>query len=364
MGAAAPIIGVVGTVAGIAQNRAAISANNRAIGLQAEANERAASIRQMGVTLQTQQLQQQTELDRLQALAQYQQANQVYDIQALNRKLVASQQLTNIDANMAQQLMTSVAQQYQALRDSYLNQQNVAQQRIAANTEQAQVYSLTDRTNQEVVNALKQGDLQLASLYARQAGQALDGSSTRAVNDSIMRQQDYEAMKQALASQATAGRVEQDDKFTEQYGDLLNRAIAAALASNTAETATAARATSASADVTSEAIRQQQASSDRVEGLQRALLPTQYDIALRQANINQQYGQAALDNERLAISTQLSRDSAGLLASLRRPSFLSDASSLAAVSIPLYAQIQTYRAANQKPKPTLYSGFPDLSSYG
>lgn len=365
MGAAVPVLGVVSAVSSIAQRRADISAQNRAATLQAEANARAAQIRQMGVNLQMQQLEEQTELDKMQAMAQFQQANYIYDLQAIQRKLVASQQLAGIDAQASERLFAAMTQQYQAMRTAYAERQQVAQQTIADTAQQAQAFSEASAATNQIAAALKQGDMQLAAMYSRNVGEALDSSSTRALNDSMLRQQDYEAMRQALLAQSEAVRAGENIDFISQYGDLLNRAIEAALASSTVSSATAQAATQQSADAASSALRQQVSGADEVDALQRALLPTQLDIALRQADMNRRYGQAALENERFAIRGELGRQNAALMSQIRRPSLLSDLAVLGTASVPLYSHMRTQMANRPAPiQETLYSGFPDLSNYG
>lgn len=340
MGVATAAIGLVGTVAGIAQNNMAISANNRAIKLQQQANERAGKIRVMGIELQEQQLKQQTELEKQNILAQVQQAQAAFDMQTLQRRLSVAQQLSGVDAQLAQSVFEQVNEQYQLARAAFDQEQQLSGVRVQELNQAAQELNQLDDQNYQMLAAVKKGDMNLAELIGRNLGSAYGSAGA---TESLSRQQDYEILRNSLDSEQYQAQLQDNLDASEEYLGFISSAIQRSLARNQQAARLKGEGTRIAAEGTRSSLNEYNKSSGRVETLSKALLPNIQEAGLLQADINYGYSSEALQNAKLESRFGTASQNAALEANKQRRNVIGDIASVALATIPLVQRISYYR---------------------
>jgi hypothetical protein len=363
MGMVAPAMAVVGTVASIASQRGQAASNNRAIRLQQEANNRATQIRLMGLDLQESQIKQQAELDRIGIESRAQLADLSFQTQAIQRNLQAVQQLSSIDTASAERVLASVAKQYEVARAAFLQKQDLAGKRAGIQEEASNQYGAITRQQQELVNALKSGDFNMAAMLARDTG-TLSGTGAQA--QSAFQQEQYQAMKAMLEATNADESLQQDLLLNSQYADFLNRAIEASLASNQATIAaeTAGMATQENAARGNVQIADR--GGQRVETLARALLPQAKQLELNQADIDLRYATENIANSRLEAQFGNYANNVSLQRNIVRPSLLGDLAAVATSAVPLFTQMNLFSKWGQPRTPTaapVISDFPNTTNW-
>jgi hypothetical protein len=343
--AIAPAIGLVSTVAGIASRNAEISAQNRAITSQQEANARAAKVREMGIQLQMQQVKQQTELDKLSAEAQYQQANASFDLEDLTRRASIAQELAAVDLQLAEASIAQVTQQYQLAQQAFEQQEALSQQRTQELNKAAQDFNQIEQVNQQLISALRSGDFSTAEALSRQIGAF---GSTEGV-DARRRQQEYEALRTAYNAEGYSQDAQRQLVANDEYYQFLNKAITAELARNQEMARLQGSAQQQSGNLTKDSARQYSKSSEVVDNMSRALLPSIRDANINQANINEGYSMSALRNASLESKFGTVSANAALEAQRPRRSILSDLALVAQASVPLFRSVNFARST---PRPT------------
>jgi hypothetical protein len=346
MGVAAPAIALVGTVAGIASQRSQIAASNRAARLQQEANNRATRIRLLGLDMREEQLKQQYELDKLGIQARADMADLNFQIQNIESKVQAAQQLAGIDEVQAQRMLDSVSKQYEAARQAYLQKQELNNRESQQLNVAAQAYSQTAQAQSSLVNALKQGDMQLADLIARNSGVAYSSGKE---SQALFQQQEFEIMKAMLESTQMNERLTEDLLFNSEYNDLLNRAIQASLAANqsaiSAEEATMGKGANSAREITQIADK----GAQRVNMLASALVPQAEAMELSQADIDLAYAREAIANNRLEARFGTAAQNAQIEQTIRRPSLLGDLAQIGMAAVPLVSRLSFF---NQQTSPS------------
>jgi hypothetical protein len=346
MGVAAPAIALVGTVAGIASQRSQIAANNRAARLQQEANNRASRIRLMGLDMREEQLKQQYELDKLGIQARADMADLNFQVQSIESKIQAAQQLTGIDEVQAQRMLDSVSKQYEAARQAYLQRQELNSRESQQLNVAAQAYSQTAQTQSSLINALKQGDTQLADLIARNSGVAYSSGKE---SQALFQQQEFEIMKAMLQSTQMNERLTEDLLFNSEYNDLLNRAIQASLAANQSAISAEEAATGKGANSAKEITQIADKGAQRVNTLASALVPQVEAMELSQAGIDLAYAKEAIANNRLEARFGTAAQNAQIEQTIRRPSLLGDLTQIGMSAVPLVSRLSFFNQQQTTP---------------
>lgn len=343
--AIAPAISLVGVVAGIAGRNAQNRAQNAAIASQQEANSRAAKVREMGIQLQMQQVKQQTEMDKLAAEAQYQQANASFDLEELRRRAEIARELAAVDLQLAEASIAQVTQQYQLAQQAFEQQEALSQQRTQELNQAAQQLNQTEQINQQLISALRSGDMTTAEALSRQVGAY---GSTEGI-DARRRQQEYEALRVAYNAEGFAQDAQRQLLANDEYYQFLSRAINAELARNQEMMRLQGSAAQQSGNLTKDAAREFNTSSQVVDNLSRALLPNIKATNINQANINEDYSMSALRNASLESRYGTASANAALEAQRPRQNILSDLALVAQASVPLFSSMNFARSTITQP---------------
>ena len=345
MAVAAAAVGVVSTVAGVVQNNMATSAQNKAITLQQQANERAGKIRVMGIELQQQQLKQQTELEKLNVQAQRVQYEAALDMTALQRRMEVAQQLAGIDMNMAEAVLQQVSQQYEVARRAFDEQQNLSLQRTQELNQGAQQLGQLSDQNEQLLQAVRQNDRQLSEMLARQIGEAYGSTGAE---ESISRQQTYQVLNASMDSQQYQAALQEQLATSGSYADFLNNVIERSLSSNQEVLRLRGEGANKTGNAMKSSVGAYNRASQNVEGLAKALVPGITAAGNLQADINYGYSNEALENAKLESRYGTASQNAGLEASRRRGNILGDLAAVAQSAVPLVQQVGYYNAARQK----------------
>lgn len=366
MGMVAPAMAVVGTVANIASNRANAAANNRAVRLQQEANNRATQIRLMGLDMQEQQVKQQYELDKLAIESRAQMADLNFQVQSIQRNVQVAQQLSGIDTATAEAALQNAAKQFEVARAAFLQKQQLRQQE-ASGFEQASVNYQQDKAkSDQLISVIEQGDLQLANLLARDVGSAFSNSAQSAAT---FKQEQFDMMKAMLESTALDSNIQQDLLLNSQYTDFLNRAIEASLASQQATLASESSAFGQQGNNARQQVQLADRGAQRVETLARALVPQAKEAELNQASIDKTYAIENIANNRLEAQFANYAQNVQLERQRQTPSLLGDLANIATAAVPLFSQMSFFTRSPAPPVvqtpappagfyPSIWSGTP------
>lgn len=342
MAVAAAAVGVVSTVAGVVQNNMATGAQNKAITLQQQANERAGKIRIMGIELQQQQLKQQTELEKLNVQAQRVQYEAALDMTTLQRRMEVAQQLAGIDINMADAVLQQVSQQYEVARRAFDEQQNLSLQRVQELNQGAQQLGQLSDQNEQLLQAVRQNDRQLSEMLSRQIGEAYGSTGAE---ESISRQQTYQVLNASMDSQQYQEALQEQLATSGSYADFLNNVIERSLSSNQEILRLRGEGANNTGNAMKSSVGAYNRASQNVETLAKALVPNIEAAGNLQADINYGYSNEALENAKLESKFGTASQNAGLEASRRRGNILGDLAAVAQSVIPLVQQVGYYNAA-------------------
>lgn len=350
MGMVAPAMAVVGTVASLASNASQVSANNRAISLQQQANNRALKLRLMGLDMQEAQLIQQAEQEKLAITSQAELAQLSVEMQAIQRNIQTAQQLAGIDVGTAQRVLDSVAKQYEVARQAFLRKQQVETNRASMLEEAGNQYKQLAGTQQQVVDAIKQGDLQLAAMLSRQTGSAY---TSDAQATAVFQQEQFAVMKQMLEATQTDERLQQDLLLNSQYADFLNRAIEASLAANSAKLSAEEAGYGKAENSARKQVGIADKGSQRIELLSQALIPQARDTLLRQTDIDTTYASEAIANSRLEAQFGNYSNNVNLERGRASTNWIGGLAAIGQAAIPLVGQLNFFNQRQQvQPRPT------------
>ena len=347
MGAAAPAIALVGTVAGIAGQASQTAANNKAARLQQEANNRATQIRIMGLDLQQAQLEQQIAQDKVNITSQAELANLSVQVAEIQRNIQAAQQLASIDVGTAQKVLESTAKQYQVARDSFLQKQQLQSNKASMYEEASNQYEQLRGNQDALVKAIQDGDINLASSLARETGYAYTDTSR---TGAAFQQQQYEVMKRMLEATTADERIQEDLLLNSEYADFLNRAIEASLAVNSSQLSAEAAGNERNANSARDITQVADKGAERVSLLSQALIPQARDIQLRQTDMDLAYAREATANSKLEAQFAGYSNNLNIERSKQSTNWLANIAAVGQAAVPLVSQLSFF---NRQAAPSL-----------
>lgn len=337
MAAAAPAIGIVTAVSGIAQRNADVSRARYAARLQQEANARSERIQLLDLERQIQQNRYAADLERQQTVAQAQLLQMQNAITEIEERVNIAQQLGSINFDDAQAQLVAAAQQYVALQGKFQADQAISEQRLERTQQQGAAYQQMGQQNSRIREALASGNLKQAQLLSQtMAASDQQIGVTGAVDDSAIRRQEETEVASALqANQAQAEYLAIDADRAAAFENLLYGINKAQLtsdlaASNLLQAEAAAQAATGRQNLADYGVEVSKIASLGREGIDLAK-----QSSLLQTQINQGYAESAMNNAKLGVRTNTAAQNAQIQGSIPTRGIFGGLVNVAAASIPL-----------------------------
>lgn len=320
MGAVAPVVGVVGAVAGMAQRNAQVAQSERAARLQIEANNRSHQIKMLDLERERRQQQYAADLEKQQAVANAQLSQLQLQMNEIAERVAIAEQLTSVNFDDAQAQLVAAAQQYDAMLQSFQAEQGLAEEELNRTQEMGQAYSQLRQRNDQIKEALNQGDLrraQLLSATARQDDTNMGISeAVRAYDANQQAQLESELMTEVMADRAQAEYMEMDEDRAQAFQALLykinqSQEVSQLAASNLLQADTADRA-----DVARERLEDYRQAVSRIAQLGSQGIDLAKQSSLLQTDINLGYGETARKNAALATGVETTSRNSQISASV------------------------------------------------
>lgn len=339
MAAAAPAVGVVTAVAGMAQRNAQVSQQRHQAQLQMEANSRAARIQTLEIERQMAQNRFAADLEKQQTIAQTQLSRLQLQMNEIAERVNIAQQLGAVNFDDAQAQIIAAAQQYEAVRASYEQEQATREESLNRTVEAGTQYAQMAQQNQQLRQALSQGDIRRAQLLSStlaKSDPAL-GQSSALRNLQANQQMELESQIQTevLANQAQADYIESDLQRATAFDALLakiqeNQRVNQLVASNILSADTAARAATARENLYDYG---QSVASIASLGQQGVGLAEQ--IGLLQTDINLGYSEDSLRNAAFGVKAQYGSQNDQIRASMPRRNIFGGLLNVGLAAMPL-----------------------------
>lgn len=320
MGAVAPVVGVVGAVAGMAQRNAQVAQSERAARLQIEANNRSHQIKMLDLERERRQQQYAADLEKQQAVANAQLSQLQLRMNEIAERVAIAEQLTSVNFDDAQAQLVAAAQQYDAMLQSFQAEQGLAEEELNRTQEMGQAYSQLQQRNDQIKEALNQGDLrraQLLSATARQDDTNMGISEAVTAYDANQQAQlESELMTEVMADRAQAEYVEMDEDRAQAFQALLykinqSQEVSQLAASNLLQADTADKA-----DAARERLEDYRQAVSRIAQLGSQGIDLAKQSSLLQTDINLGYGETARKNAALATGVETASRNAQISASV------------------------------------------------
>ena len=373
MGVAAAAVGVVGTVAGIAQRNSQYAYSRRAARLQQEANQRAQRIRELNAEAQKTQVRYANELEKRDLRFN----SKLVDIQLQTQQIAERVEQGQIQSEAqfaaAQAALNNIVNNYESLRVKDATEQQLLAQEYERTQQAGSMFGQLRDVNTQIQNALAENDMNRAVRLAQraaiteqsfgiqsvssEAGEAYDEATDRAVNQ--------ETLQNALATRAFAENVTTDLAENAEFDALIRRATDAQHAYNLAQSNIESNVVAGQASV---------AGRNAVENIRDSASLTQQgrdinrlatESGLLRSDINRDYSILNIDDSVFASAAQTGARNAAIEASIGpRPSLLGNVASLAGAALPF---VQGIRFGGSSPsvqqpvqQPPLISDFPNI----